>query len=52
MAVAWQKIGAVLVLALDGAAVFWFLFQRTKIGLAMRAVAVQLRVVGAGAASR
>lgn len=38
VAVAWQKIGAVLVLGLMVAA-FWALFQKTKIGLAMRAVA-------------
>jgi len=38
VAIAWQKIGALLVLGLMVSA-FWFLFQRTKIGLAMRAVA-------------
>jgi len=38
VAVAWQKIGAVLVLA-GMVAGFWLLFQKTKIGLAMRAVA-------------
>lgn len=38
VAVAWQKIGAVIVLGLMVGA-FWLLFQKTKIGLAMRAVA-------------
>lgn len=38
VAIAWQKIGAVLVLGLMVLG-FWFLFQRTKVGLAMRAVA-------------
>lgn len=38
VAVAWQKIGAVLVLAAM-VALFWLLFQKTKIGLAMRSVA-------------
>jgi len=38
VAIAHQKIGAVLVLALMVFA-FWLLFQKTKIGLAMRAVA-------------
>jgi len=38
VAVAWQKIGAVLVLA-GMVAGFWLLFQKTKLGLAMRAVA-------------
>jgi branched-chain amino acid transport system permease protein len=38
VAVAWQKVGAVLVLGLMAAA-FFVLFQRTKLGLAMRAVA-------------
>ena len=36
--VAWQKLGALAVLAIE-AVIFWMLFQRTKIGLAMRAVA-------------
>ena len=36
--VAWQKIGAVVVLAIL-AFVFYLLFQKTKLGLAMRAVA-------------
>ena len=35
---AWQKIGAVVVLAIL-AFVFYLLFQKTKFGLAMRAVA-------------
>jgi branched-chain amino acid transport system permease protein len=38
VAIQWQKIGAVLVLAVL-VAVFFLLFQRTKLGLAMRAVA-------------
>jgi branched-chain amino acid transport system permease protein len=38
VAVAWQKIGAVIVLAVM-AVVFYLLFQRTKLGLGMRAVA-------------
>lgn len=38
VAVAWQKIGAVAVLGVMVAA-FWFLFQRTRLGLALRAVA-------------
>jgi branched-chain amino acid transport system permease protein len=38
VAVAWQKIGAVIVLGVM-VAFFWLLFQKTKIGLAMRAVA-------------
>ena len=38
VAVAWQKIGAVLVLGLM-VLFFWALFQKTKVGLAMRAVA-------------
>lgn len=38
VAIAWQKVGAVLVLALTVFA-FWLLFQKTKVGLAMRAVA-------------
>jgi branched-chain amino acid transport system permease protein len=38
VAVAWQKIGAVIVLAVM-AVVFYVLFQRTKLGLGMRAVA-------------
>jgi len=38
VAVAWQKIGAVIVLAVMVVA-FWLLFQRTRLGLAMRAVA-------------
>jgi len=38
VAIAWQKIGAVLVLAAL-AIVFYVLFQRTKLGLAMRTVA-------------
>ena len=37
-AIAWQKIGAVAVLAVM-AFCFYVLFQRTKLGLAMRAVA-------------
>ncbi|MFN8052802.1 MAG: branched-chain amino acid ABC transporter permease [Acidimicrobiales bacterium] len=37
-AVAWQKLGALAVLGIE-ALVFWVLFQRTRIGLAMRAVA-------------
>lgn len=36
--VAWQKLGAVFVLGIE-ALVFYFIFQKTKIGLAMRAVA-------------
>lgn len=36
--VAWQKLGALAVLAVE-AVIFWMLFQRTKIGLAMRSVA-------------
>ncbi len=36
--VAWQKLGALAVLAIE-AVIFWMLFQRTTIGLAMRAVA-------------
>lgn len=38
VAVGWQKLGAILVLALE-AALFAFAFKRTRIGLAMRAVA-------------
>ena len=38
MAIAWQKISAVLVLAVM-VVLFWLLFQKTKLGLAMRAVA-------------
>jgi branched-chain amino acid transport system permease protein len=38
VAVAWQKIGAVIVLGVM-VAFFWLLFQKTKIGLAMRSVA-------------
>jgi branched-chain amino acid transport system permease protein len=38
VAVAWQKIGAVLVLTLMVVG-FWLLFQKTKLGLAMRSVA-------------
>lgn len=38
VAIAWQKIGAVAVLAVMVVA-FWLLFQKTKLGLAMRAVA-------------
>jgi len=37
-AVAWQKLGALLILAIE-AIIFWVIFQRTKIGLAMRSVA-------------
>jgi len=36
--VGWQKLGALAVLAVE-AAVFYALFQRTKLGLAMRSVA-------------
>jgi branched-chain amino acid transport system permease protein len=36
--VAWQKIGALAVLAVE-ALIFYLIFQRTKLGLAMRAVA-------------
>jgi branched-chain amino acid transport system permease protein len=36
--VAWQKIGALGVLAVE-ALIFWLIFQKTKLGLAMRAVA-------------
>jgi len=35
---AWQKIGAIAVLGIE-ALVFWLIFQRTKLGLGMRAVA-------------
>jgi len=35
---AWQKIGALAVLGVE-ALLFWLLFQRTKMGLAMRSVA-------------
>jgi branched-chain amino acid transport system permease protein len=38
VAIAWQKIGAVAVLAVL-AFLFWLLFQRTRVGLAMRTVA-------------
>ena len=38
VAVGWQKIGAILVLAVE-VALFAFAFKRTRIGLAMRAVA-------------
>jgi branched-chain amino acid transport system permease protein len=38
VAVAWQKVGAVIVLAVMVVA-FWLLFQRTRLGLGMRAVA-------------
>ena len=38
VAVQWQKIGAVIVLGVLVSG-FWLLFQKTKIGLAMRAVA-------------
>lgn len=38
VSVTWQKIGAVIVLAVLAIA-FWLLFQRTRLGLAMRAVA-------------
>lgn len=38
VAVSWQKLGALAVLAVE-AAVLWVVFQRTKTGLAMRAVA-------------
>jgi len=38
VAVAWQKIGAVIVLAVM-VFLFWLLFQKTKLGLAMRATA-------------
>ncbi|MEZ5321227.1 MAG: branched-chain amino acid ABC transporter permease [Microthrixaceae bacterium] len=37
-AVSWQKIGTLVVLG-GVALVFWLIFQKTKIGLAMRAVA-------------
>jgi branched-chain amino acid transport system permease protein len=36
--VAWQKLGALAVLAVE-ALIFFLIFQRTKLGLAMRAVA-------------
>ncbi|HKY13568.1 MAG TPA: branched-chain amino acid ABC transporter permease [Microthrixaceae bacterium] len=36
--IAWQKVGALAVLAVE-VVVFWLIFQRTKIGLAMRSVA-------------
>ena len=35
---AWQKLGALVVLGVEAGA-FWLLFQKTKLGLAMRAVA-------------
>lgn len=38
VSVSWQRIGSLGVLALE-AGVFWLIFQRTRIGLAMRAVA-------------
>lgn len=38
VAIAWQKIGAVVVLGVM-VAFFYFIFQHTKLGLAMRAVA-------------
>lgn len=38
IAIAWQKLGAVIVLGVMAFA-FYILFQRTKLGLAMRAVA-------------
>jgi len=38
VAIAWQKISAVVVLAVM-VLLFWLLFQKTKLGLAMRAVA-------------
>ncbi|MFM7069590.1 MAG: branched-chain amino acid ABC transporter permease [Actinomycetes bacterium] len=38
VAIAWQKVGAVAVLGVMVVA-FWLLFQRTRMGLAMRAVA-------------
>jgi len=37
-AVQWQKIGAVGVLAVEALA-FWLIFQKTRVGLSMRAVA-------------
>ena len=36
--VSWQRLGALLVLAFE-VVIFWLLFKKTKIGLAMRAVA-------------
>jgi branched-chain amino acid transport system permease protein len=45
VAIQWQKIGAVLVLAVM-VAVFFLLFQRTKLGLAMRAVASSAESAG------
>jgi branched-chain amino acid transport system permease protein len=36
--IAWQKIGALVVLAIE-VGIFYLIFQRTRIGLAMRAVA-------------
>ncbi|MEI2655293.1 MAG: branched-chain amino acid ABC transporter permease [Microthrixaceae bacterium] len=38
VAVAWQKLGALGVLVVE-AGILWLIFQRTKLGLAMRAVA-------------
>lgn len=43
--VAWQKIGAMVVLAAI-AVVFWLIFQKTKLGLAMRAVAANSESAG------
>jgi len=36
--IAWQKVGTLAVLGVE-CALFWLLFQKTKIGLAMRSVA-------------